>query len=78
MRDRYWVRIGKVERVIRTISTECYREWKELDQRPDYSAFKKVWLFDNHNIIINKQINGVEKVGFASRGDMLLFVLKYA
>ena len=78
MRDRYWVRIGKIERGLRTVSTECFREWRELGRPPPYTEFRNRWLLEKHNIIVNKQMNGVEKVGFASRGDMILFVLKHS
>lgn len=78
MRDRYWVRIGKVEKSIRTVSTECYRVWRDQGRTPPYSEFRNRWLLENHNIVVSKQINGVEKVGFASRGDMLMFVLRYS
>lgn len=78
MRDRYYVRIGRVERGLRTVSMECYRAWGEQGRPPSYTEFRDRWLLKYHNIVTSKQANGVEKVGFASRGDMLLFVLKYS
>lgn len=78
MRDRYWVRIGKIERGLRTVMAECFRDWNEKDRPPSYTEFRNRWLLEHHNIIINKQANGVEKVGFSSKGDMLLFVLRYS
>lgn len=78
MRDRYYVRINKVERGIRTVSTACYHEWRELGRPPPYTEFRNKWLLEHHNIVVSKQTNGVEKVGFASRGDMLMFVLRYS
>ena len=78
MRDRYWVRIGRIDRALRTIMVECFREWNVKDRPPPYTEFKNRWLLENYNIIINKQINGVEKVGFKSKGDMILFVLKHS
>jgi hypothetical protein len=84
MRTRYYVRTGKVERAIRTVSTECYREWKAIRKSQPtlrsegYTDFRNRWLLEHHNILITRQANGVEKVGFASRGDMLLFALKWS
>ena len=78
MRDRYWVRIGRIERGLRTISTECFRIWREQGRPPPYTEFRNKWLLEHHNIVVSKQTNGVDKVGFASRGDMLMFVLRYS
>ena len=77
MRDRYYVRKGKVEKPLSAVSVLCYREWHVNRDQP-YTEFRDKWLLENYNIVINKQANGVEKVGFASKGDMLMFMLRWS
>ena len=84
MRDRYYVRSNQVVNPIVKAEREWYTQWQEQRRdksRPDsesYDTSRRRWFLEKHNIVINTQANGVEKVGFASRGDMLLFVLRYS
>lgn len=77
MRTRYYVRISRVEKALRPISAECFHKWRDNGRTPQFTDFRDKWLLDNHNIVISQQANGVEKVGFASKGDMIMFLLKW-
>jgi len=84
MRDRYYVRSNQVVEPIVKAEREWYRQWREQRRdksRPDpenYETSRNRWFLERHNIVFSSQANGAEKVGFASRGDMLLFVLRYS
>lgn len=79
MRDRYYVRRGRVEKAIRNAGMVCYREWTASGRKQPYdSEYYRRWFIENHNIVLNTQANGVEKAGFASKGDMLMFLLRWS
>lgn len=84
MRDRYYVRSNQVMNPIVKAEREWYRQWREQRRDPtrpnpeNLEISRKKWFLEKHNIVINTQANGIEKIGFASRGDMLMFVLRYS
>jgi hypothetical protein len=90
LRDRYYIRFEKVLKPYQKVLDE-YVDYqfelrkKHLKESPeDYYATtgiltdesRDAWFLEKHNIVISHNANGVIKLGFASKEDVTLFVLK--
>lgn len=80
MRDRYYVHVSCIIKPWQNALTEIWR----LARRYPAATPQSHWetncrlMLEQHNIVVNSQKNGVIKLGFKSRGDMLIFAIRYS
>jgi len=88
VRDRYYIRFEKVQKPYEKVCNEFNRyAWALRRQHqaqngnmtmPGWNSLEKLkeWFLEHHNIVLSHNANGIIKLGFASREDVTLFVLR--
>ena len=88
MRNRYYIRFEKVQKPYEKVCNEFNRYAWELRRQQQaitgsmtptgWNSLDKLkeWFLEHHNIVLSHNANGILKLGFASREDVTLFVLR--